>query len=63
MVLVKMNNGGTQSVIDSFSSDLNGQSAELCKSMTYDQGREIHGHKILTERIGVQIYVADPHSP
>ena len=33
------------------------------KTMTYDQVREMHGHKILTERTGVQIYFADPHSP
>jgi IS30 family transposase len=30
------------------------------KTMTYDQGREIHAHKTLTERTGVQIYFADP---
>ena len=29
----------------------------------YDQGRKMHGHKILTERTGVQIYFADPHRP
>ena len=49
--------------IDSFSAVLNRQPAALRKSMTYDQGREMHGHKILIERTGVQIYFADPHSP
>ena len=33
------------------------------KTMTYDQGREMHAHKILTERTSVQIYFADLHSP
>ena len=33
------------------------------KTMTYGRGREMHGHKILTERTGVQIYFAGPHSP
>jgi IS30 family transposase len=63
VVLAKMDNAGTRSVVDSFSAVLNRQPAELRKSMTYDQGREMHGHKILTERTGVQIYFADPHSP
>ncbi len=40
-----------------------GEPAAMRKTMTYDQGREMHGHKILTERTGVQIYFADPHSP
>jgi len=31
--------------------------------MTYDQGREMHGRKILTERTGVQVYFADPRIP
>lgn len=35
----------------------------MCKTMNYDQGREIHGHKILTERTVVEVYFADPHSP
>lgn len=63
VVLAKMDNAGTRSVVDSFSAVLNRQPAALRKSMTYDQGREMHGHKILTERTGVQIYFADPHSP
>jgi IS30 family transposase len=50
-------------VVDSFSAVLNRHPAEMRKSMTYEQGREMHGHKILTERTGVQIYFADPHSP
>lgn len=58
-----MDNAGTRSVVDSFSAVLNRQPAAMRKSMTYDQGHEMHGHEILTERTGVQIYFADPHSP
>jgi IS30 family transposase len=63
VVLAKMDNAGTKSVVDSFSAVLNREPETLRKSMTYDQGREMHGHKILTKRTGVQIYFADPHSP
>ena len=63
VVLAKMDSAGTQSVVDSFSAVLNRQPAAMRKTMTYDQGREMHGHKILTQRTGVQIYFADPHSP
>ena len=63
VVLAKMDDAGTVSVVDSFSAVLNRQPAAMRKTMTYDQGREMHGHKILTERTGVQIYFADPHSP
>ena len=63
VVLAKIDDAGTVSVVDSFSAVLNRQPAAMRKTMTYDQGREMHGHKILTERTGVQIYFADPHSP
>ena len=53
----------TKTVVDSFSAVLNREPAVMRKTMTYDQGREMHGHKILSERTGVQIYFADPHSP
>lgn len=63
VVLDKMEDGSTRSVVDSFSLVLNRQPAALCKTMTYDQGREMHSHKVLTQRTGIQIYFSDPHSP
>lgn len=58
-----MDNTTTKAVVDSFAAVLNREPAAMRKTMTYDQGREMRGHKILTERTGVQIYFADPHSP
>ncbi len=63
VVLAKMDNATTKAVVDSFSFVLNREPAAMRKTMTYDQGREMHNHKILTHRTGVQIYFADPHSP
>ena len=63
VVLAKMDNATTKTVVESFAAVLNREPAALRKTMTYDQGREMHGHAILTERTGVQIYFADPHSP
>ena len=58
-----MKDATTKEVVDSFSAVLNRQPVAMRKTMTYEQGREMHGHKILTERTGVQVYFADPHSP
>jgi IS30 family transposase len=46
VVLVKMDNAGARSVVDSFSAVPNRQPAELRESMKYDQGRGMHSHKI-----------------
>ena len=62
VVLAKMDNATTKAVVDSFSAVLNREPVAMRKTMTYDQGREMHGHKILTERAGVQIYFSGPHS-
>jgi len=35
----------------------------LRKSMTYDQGREMARHELLTKKLKLQVYFADPHSP
>ena len=63
VVLVQLDNATTKTVVDNFSAVLGREPAALRKSMTYDQGREMHGHKLLAERTGIQIYFADPHSP
>jgi transposase, IS30 family len=63
VALVKLDNATTKEVVDRFAEVLNQEPAGLVKSMTYDQGREMHGHGILTEKTGAAVYFADPHSP
>lgn len=62
-VLARMDNAGTRSVVVRFSAVLICQPAGLRKSMTFDQGHEMHGHKILPEPTGIQIYFAGQHRP
>lgn len=37
--------------------------AELRKTLTYDRGREMAGHKQLEQDLQIQVYFCDPHSP
>ena len=58
-----MKDATTKEIVDSFFAVLSCQPVTKRRSITYDQGRERHGHKVLTERNGVQGYFAAPHSP
>ena len=33
------------------------------RSLAYDQGKEMARHKELTSRLGMPVYICDPHSP
>ena len=53
----------TRTVFDSFVAVLNGEPAAMRKMMACDQGSEMHGHKIFTERTGLRIDSVDAHGP
>jgi len=63
VTLAKVADGSAQAAVDGFSLVLNRIDAQRRLSMTYDQGREMSQHEKLTERTGVKVYFADPHSP
>lgn len=36
---------------------------QFLKSLTWDRGKEMALHWLVTERAGLDVYFADPHSP
>lgn len=63
LMLVKMNDATATSAVEGFSAALNGMPLAARKSMTYDQGKEMARHAELTQKTGIAVYFADPHSP
>ena len=63
VMLAGMNNASAAAAVEGFSRVLNGIPEPMRKSLTYDQGKEMSEHKQLTERTGVVVFFADPHSP
>ena len=63
VMLVWMENASAAASLEGFSRILNDVPQPIRKSLTYDQGKEMSEHKLLSERTGVAVIFADPHSP
>ena len=63
VMLVRMENASAAAALEGFSRVLNGIPEPMRKTLTYDQGKEMSEHKQLSERTGVSVFFADPHSP
>ena len=63
VVLVKLPDSTAASVLQGFSDAFERIPAVIRESMTYDQGKEMACHEALSERIKLDIYFCDPHSP
>ncbi|MEI2432625.1 IS30 family transposase [Lysobacter yananisis] len=60
---VKLADATAHTVLEAFSSAFEGVPESLKKTLTYDQGKEMASHRQLSERTGLAIYFAAPHSP
>lgn len=63
MMLVQMENASATAALEGFSRVLNGMPEPMRKTLTCDQGKEISENRKLSEKTGVAVFFADPHSP
>jgi IS30 family transposase len=62
-VLVRLKDGKAPTVAKAFAKILKRFEQHMRLSMTFDQGSEMSQHKTLTQKTGVTVYFAHPHSP
>ena len=63
VLLARLPGLDSRSVVQGFARKLQRLPQSLRKSMTYDQGREMARHEWLSQKLRLQVYFADPHSP
>jgi IS30 family transposase len=63
VALVKLEDGKAETAARAFADVFKRFDAQMRRSMTYDQGREMARHELLSAETGVKVYFADPHSP
>src|SRR6187397_1412073 len=62
-MLAKIPRNDTRTVVAAFAKHISKLPEELRRSLTWDQGKEMHAHKRLTVATNVQVYFCDPRSP
>ena len=63
VMLVKVKNKDTESVVSALIKQANKLPAELYKSLTWDRGKELADHKRFTLETNIDVYFCDPSSP
>ena len=63
VMLVKLDSAKAHDVLEGYSRSFKALPIHLRKTLTYDQGKEMALHQRLSQRTGLNIYFADPHSP
>jgi transposase, IS30 family len=63
VALVKLEDGSAKTTANGFAGILNRFQPPMRRSLTYDQGREMAQHSLLTSQTDVKVYFAHPHSP
>ena len=63
VMLAKIENKTTKTVIDALIKQSRKLPEELYKSLTWDRGSELSGHKTFTLSTDIQVYFCDPKSP
>jgi len=62
-MLVKVPTKDTQTVVNALVKNARKLPQELYKSLTWDRGTEMHGHKQFTLATDIKVYFCDPKSP
>ena len=63
VMLVKVGNSTTDTVVKALIKQSKKLPGELYKSLTWDRGSELTGHKKFTLATDIQVYFCEPHSP
>ena len=63
VILAKINDRRTQTVVRALIKQSRKLPGELYKSLTWDRGSELCDHKSFTLATDIQVYFCDPHSP
>lgn len=63
IMLVKLDDAGSSTVLEGFTNRLRSIPTSLRKTLTYDQGTEMAQHHTLAKRLRMDIFFCDPHSP